>query len=549
MSFNHTTRVSKVEGLIRESEDLERLGEVHQAIRKLEMAQKWMRASRDTARIREITLKINELSNLLAMNFLQKNEAMPCLEFLRKAERNFLDSVTHKSVTLNNLACYYRSQRQNRVALKFLLLAYEVLKHTKNRGLADLLLNICAVQSKLGRHNEAYLSAINAVSLLQNELLQMSLPFLNTAIRPSTAHKSAGSSDELHGNSRDSHLAEPTSVKTPGPQVPLGSSGTSGTTGARGSAGFVGQENRELSEREKEELNEKVNAIMIVYCIALHNQAVELEYLARFEESLEFYQKSHEMAESSFGPTSEICLNLSKVLQNARDKFAKKSERERQRLDRKSRGGVRVSGRPTPASPRRAPPEEPVESAGPFEGEDIWRDKTDRAREENLSTGRFSIEATCRFARPRLPVDEPFRTKQPPDAQAPASLASITSNSKLKPPKRRHTYNIKATNAKSALAAAPSFMPEFPKIPDLASAENDTILNESEQPEPSLIPDEPQTFITPAAKKSTFEHSIFNHNPLSLEPRLSNLRPSWGEDKSNRWEMFLAAQAHDDDPY
>lgn len=546
MSFNHTTRVSKVEGLIRESEDLERLGEVHQAIRKLEMAQKWMRASRDTARIREITLKINELSNLLAMNFLQKNEAMPCLEFLRKAERNFLDSVTHKSVTLNNLACYYRSQRQNRVALKFLLLAYEVLKHTKNRGLADLLLNICAVQSKLGRHNEAYLSALNAVSLLQNELLQMSLPFFNTAIRPNTTHKSTGSADDLHGNSRDSHLVEPTSVKTPGPQVPLGSSGT---IGAHGSAGFVGQANRELSEREKEELNEKVNEIMIVYCIALHNQAVELEYLERFEESLEFYQKSQEMAESSFGPTSEICLNLSKVLQNARDKFAKKSERERQRLNRKLRGGVRVSDRPTPTSSRWAPPEEPVESAGPFESEDIWRDKTDRAREENLSTGRFSIEATCRFARPRLPVDEPLRTKPPADAQAPASLASIASNSKLKPPKRRHTYNIKPTNTKSALAAAPNFIPEFPKIPDLASPENDTILNESEQPESSLIPEEAQTFITPAAKKSTFEHSIFNNNLLSLEPRLSNLRPSWGEDKSNRWEMFLAAQAHDDDPY
>ena len=52
--------------------------------------------------------KLCELCNLIAMIFLKKERFDVSLEFLKKAEILSDKLITFKSVTLNNLACYYR---------------------------------------------------------------------------------------------------------------------------------------------------------------------------------------------------------------------------------------------------------------------------------------------------------------------------------------------------------------------------------------------------------------------------------------------------------
>lgn len=75
------------------------------------------------------------------------------LHFLKKAEILCQSSVNFKSITYNNMACFYRKTNKLKQALNFLQQAI----HIENQmeyplSLADTHLNMCAVLSQLNRH-------------------------------------------------------------------------------------------------------------------------------------------------------------------------------------------------------------------------------------------------------------------------------------------------------------------------------------------------------------------------------------------------------------
>jgi tetratricopeptide (TPR) repeat protein len=55
-----------------------------------------------------------------------------------------------------------------------------------------------------------------------------------------------------------------------------------------------------------------------VLAIAYHNMGVELEYLKRYEESINAYKKAVKFGEDNIGPESNLVENLKSVLQNAK---------------------------------------------------------------------------------------------------------------------------------------------------------------------------------------------------------------------------------------
>ena len=119
---------------------------------------------------------VGELSNLLAMTYLQQENFPMTLELLKKAEILTERDERGRAVTFNNLACYYRRQGKLHSALTYLQKAMKIeqrLENVENR--ADTHLNLCAVLSQLGRHAGALEYAQSALILLQEELFSGSL--------------------------------------------------------------------------------------------------------------------------------------------------------------------------------------------------------------------------------------------------------------------------------------------------------------------------------------------------------------------------------------
>lgn len=74
----------------------------------------------------ESTNKLCELCNTISMIFLKKDKFDISLEFLKKAEILTQKSQKFKSLTLNNLATFYRKQNKLKSALKYLETALKV---------------------------------------------------------------------------------------------------------------------------------------------------------------------------------------------------------------------------------------------------------------------------------------------------------------------------------------------------------------------------------------------------------------------------------------
>lgn len=136
-----------------------------------------------------------DMCNLLAMSFLQQGvtrvlarDWLPsclmlvrCLDnyavtidLLKKAE--VLTQHHHpaeRATTLNNLACYYRRLGKLHAAMTSLTRALGIEKKLNNvRNAADTHLNLCAVLSQLGKHQEALGHAQSALLTLQDEFFQ-----------------------------------------------------------------------------------------------------------------------------------------------------------------------------------------------------------------------------------------------------------------------------------------------------------------------------------------------------------------------------------------
>ncbi|OMJ94534.1 hypothetical protein SteCoe_2318 [Stentor coeruleus] len=116
--------------------------------------------------------------NCQAMNSLETPKR--ALKFLQEAERLLLDehttdeknknSLSLLSVTFNNLACYYKSVKQPNVSLFYLIQALKVETESfaDPSDIASTNLNICAIYSQLGKHQQAVESALSALKYLQS---------------------------------------------------------------------------------------------------------------------------------------------------------------------------------------------------------------------------------------------------------------------------------------------------------------------------------------------------------------------------------------------
>ena len=104
----------------------------------------------NSKRTRSILEKLADLCNVVGMILLQQHNMKLSHEMLKKAEIYAYKSLEKKSLTYNNLACFYKAEGKMRVALNYLQQALVIEKKLKNRNnMADLFLNICAVLSAL----------------------------------------------------------------------------------------------------------------------------------------------------------------------------------------------------------------------------------------------------------------------------------------------------------------------------------------------------------------------------------------------------------------
>uniref|UniRef100_K3WDU7 Uncharacterized protein n=1 Tax=Globisporangium ultimum (strain ATCC 200006 / CBS 805.95 / DAOM BR144) TaxID=431595 RepID=K3WDU7_GLOUD len=175
-----------------------------------------------------------EMCNLLSMSFLQQ----VTIDLLKKAEILTKHHPSEKATTLNNLACYYRRLGKLHAAMTCLKRALEIEKKLQNvRNAADTHLNICAVLSQLGKHQNALEQAQEALIILQEEFFQ------SKQTSPGRQQgKNVGSGDATKKNEDG---------ETPGQQL------------------------------------DRVS----VMCIAYHNIGVEQEFLKDYENSVMSYKK------------------------------------------------------------------------------------------------------------------------------------------------------------------------------------------------------------------------------------------------------------------
>jgi len=112
-----------------------------------------------------------ELANLLAMTALQREDYAGVGALLKKAEVLTERDPGGRAVTYNNWACYARQQGKLQTALSYLTKALRLEERLRRVDApADTHLNLCAVLSQLGRHEEALVHAQAALNLLQEEL-------------------------------------------------------------------------------------------------------------------------------------------------------------------------------------------------------------------------------------------------------------------------------------------------------------------------------------------------------------------------------------------
>lgn len=113
--------------------------------------------------------------NQQAMDLLHAERLPEALEMLQRAETQACAmppsaaALKMKSVTFNNLGCFYKRAGLYQKALEYLSLALDIDAHstTDRTNLAGTHLNICAIKSKAGQHREALNHALEALQLLQ----------------------------------------------------------------------------------------------------------------------------------------------------------------------------------------------------------------------------------------------------------------------------------------------------------------------------------------------------------------------------------------------
>ncbi|TYZ67287.1 hypothetical protein PybrP1_007224, partial [[Pythium] brassicae (nom. inval.)] len=205
-----------------------------------------------------------EMCNLLAMSFLQQDNYAVTIELLKKAEILAKHHPSEKATTLNNLACYYRRLGKLHAAMASLKRALEIEKRLQNvRNAADTHLNICAVLSQLGKHQQALEQAQEALIILQEEFF----------------------------------LAK---------QPPSGAKGAStAQSDSKGEGALAPQSSVSSTSQPQQQADRAA-----VMCIAYHNIGVEQEFLKDYANSVASYKKGVGLAEQYLGVDHAIATTV-----------------------------------------------------------------------------------------------------------------------------------------------------------------------------------------------------------------------------------------------
>lgn len=159
------------------------------------------------------------------------------IDLLKKAEILTKHHPSEKATTLNNLACYYRRLGKLHAAMTCLKRALEIEEKLQNvRNAADTHLNICAVLSQLGKHQQGLEQAQEALIILQEEFFQS---------------KQTHQNGKVHGSGDAKRSSEECKTSSPSQQL------------------------------------DRVS----VMCIAYHNIGVEQEFLKDYTSSVTSYKK------------------------------------------------------------------------------------------------------------------------------------------------------------------------------------------------------------------------------------------------------------------
>lgn len=114
-----------------------------------------------------------EVTNTLAMAYLNKDEYEQSLKMLQRAQMLCESNDQARAITFNNIACYYRKMNKPKLALTYLQSALQIEKTLEvTENAADTHLNICAVLSQLSKHDLALLHGTSAVALLQELVMK-----------------------------------------------------------------------------------------------------------------------------------------------------------------------------------------------------------------------------------------------------------------------------------------------------------------------------------------------------------------------------------------
>lgn len=154
--------------------DLEALGCLEQSL--------WLKRRMFGANSSAVLKALHEVMlsyNSVAMQYLAQGQFDQCLAMLRKAEAivapgNFRRSQALQILTFNNIGCCYRKLGKLKLALKYLKEAAQIgsgSAHVKNLSITHL--NLCAIQSQLGRHDLALEHAQAAIFHTQEELVSL----------------------------------------------------------------------------------------------------------------------------------------------------------------------------------------------------------------------------------------------------------------------------------------------------------------------------------------------------------------------------------------
>uniref|UniRef100_A0A0G4GF32 Kinesin light chain n=1 Tax=Chromera velia CCMP2878 TaxID=1169474 RepID=A0A0G4GF32_9ALVE len=158
--------------------------------------------------------------NSVAMRLLKEGQYAESLRTLKQADtitqphNSFMaDSAKKvlKAVTFNNLGCYYKHQDQPHTAYQYLkkALAIETKLKGKSQNPAGTHLNICALLSHMGRHDEARKHAYVALKMLVTEKRKI------LGLEETTGFRSVTLSEEqvMSGANNDG-LSGPTKAQT-----------------------------------------------------------------------------------------------------------------------------------------------------------------------------------------------------------------------------------------------------------------------------------------------------------------------------------------------